>query len=176
MSLKVLFKMLSEQAIVPTKAYEASAGFDVYSPRDTVIKPGEQELIYIDISVAIPLQHYGRLLSRSSMAMNYIDVKAGVIDADYRGNLGVLLHNYDNKTFYIKSGMKIAQLVIMQLPDITLEEVQELETTARAHGGFGSSGKYIYLIDCIFINIKIQIFIKLLMLKYLYFTKFMFLS
>jgi len=95
-----------------------------------------------DIAVAIPPGFYGRIAPRSSLAWkSHIDVGAGVVDEDYRGPVGVVLFNLGNAPFKINKGDRIAQLVLTKITTPPVEEVDDLNATARAEGGFGSTGK-----------------------------------
>jgi dUTP pyrophosphatase len=138
----VSVKKLTETAQLPTKAHEDDAGFDLYSDTDVVIYPETRRLISTGIAVAIPRGYYGRIAPRSGLAFkNGIDVLAGVVDAGYRNEVGVILINFDDKPFEIKKGDRIAQLIIEKVDPFKIEEVKEFFTnTHRGMGGFGSSG------------------------------------
>lgn len=91
--------------------------------------------------MAIPSGHYGRVAPRSGLAVkNSIDTGAGVIDEDYRGNVGVLLFNHSDVDFQINRGDRIAQLVLEKIITPTVVEVDSLDETERNTGGFGSTG------------------------------------
>lgn len=94
-----------------------------------------------DIQIEVPEGHYGRVAPRSGLAWkNSIDVGAGVIDEDYRGNVGVILFNFSDVNFEIKKGDRIAQLICERISYPTVVEVDTLSETARGEGGFGSTG------------------------------------
>ena len=94
------FVKLSENAYAPTKGSPDAAGFDLYSAYDYEIAPSSKQLILTDIQIAVPNGTYGRVAPRSGLAhKNFIDVGAGVIDRDYRGNVGVILFNFNNIKF-----------------------------------------------------------------------------
>jgi dUTP pyrophosphatase len=94
------FSKLTEFAYAPTKATPYAAGFDLYSAYDYTIEPGNKQLVMTDIQIALPDECYGRIAPRSGLASkNFIDVGAGVIDRDYRGNVGVLLFNFGKDLF-----------------------------------------------------------------------------
>uniref|UniRef100_A0A8C9U5N6 Deoxyuridine 5'-triphosphate nucleotidohydrolase n=1 Tax=Scleropages formosus TaxID=113540 RepID=A0A8C9U5N6_SCLFO len=94
------FARLSENATVPTKASAGAAGYDLYSAHDCSIGPMEKAVVNTDIQIAVPAGCYGRVAPRSGLAANYfIDVGAGVIDEDYRGNVGVVLFNFSKEIF-----------------------------------------------------------------------------
>ncbi|GAB1286827.1 Deoxyuridine 5'-triphosphate nucleotidohydrolase [Apodemus speciosus] len=109
---------------------------------DYTISPMEKALVKTDIQVAVPSGCYGRVAPRSGLAVkHFIDVGAGVIDEDYRGNVGVVLFNFGKEKFEVKKGDRIAQLICEQICYPELEEVQTLDDTERGSGGFGSTGK-----------------------------------
>jgi len=92
---KLRIKKLDPKAFIPTKGSEHAAGYDLYSIEDTVVKSKDKKLISTGISMSIPVGNYGRVAPRSGLAVkNFIDVGAGVIDADYRGEVKVLLFNF----------------------------------------------------------------------------------
>ncbi|POI32811.1 hypothetical protein CIB84_003437 [Bambusicola thoracicus] len=121
------FTKLSENAYAPSKGSARAAGYDLYSAYDYVIPPMEKAVVKTDIQIALPAGCYGRV--------------AGVIDEDYRGNVGVVLFNFGKKTFEVKKGDRIAQLICERIFYPELEEVQALDDTERGEGGFGSTGK-----------------------------------
>ena len=133
----VSVKKLTETAQIPIKAHEDDAGFDFFADLDTVVFPNTRTLIKTGIAVAIPRGYY-----RSGLAFkNGIDVLAGVIDAGYRNEVGVILINFDEKAFEVKQGDRIAQLIIEKVDPFKMEEVKEFFTnTHRGMGGFGSTG------------------------------------
>jgi len=134
-------KKLSEHAVLPFRASEKAAGFDLSSAHDCIIAPRGKALVPTDLSIAIPDNCYGRIAPRSSLAWkNHIDVGAGVIDGDYRGPVGVVLFNHSEQEFKIYRGDRIAQLIIerISIPDVI--EVDQIDDTERGLGGFGSTG------------------------------------
>jgi dUTP pyrophosphatase len=141
--LSFFFKKLSPLAITPLRATEGSAGYDLYSPRSYIIECGQKALIPLDISIEIPPTHYGRLAPRSSLANKFaIDVLAGVIDSDFRGNIGLILINHDKENpFIIREGERIGQIIFEKISTPKLVEKKELEETVRGSGGYGSTGK-----------------------------------
>nr|XP_009938590.1 PREDICTED: deoxyuridine 5'-triphosphate nucleotidohydrolase, mitochondrial [Opisthocomus hoazin] len=109
---------------------------------DCVIPPMEKAVVKTDIQIALPSGCYGRVAPRSGLAAkHFIDVGAGVIDEDYRGNVGVVLFNFGKESFEVKKGDRIAQLICERICYPELEEVQALDDTERGEGGFGSTGK-----------------------------------
>lgn len=135
-------KLMNHMARVPTRGTEHSAGYDLYASEAAVLYPYETKLIKTDIAVAIPPGHFGMIASRSSMGKKGIVVAQGigVIDADYRGMLGVLLHNRTDEPFVITPGERIAQFILVPFVPIDFEGVDELDATERGSGAFGSTG------------------------------------
>ncbi|XP_056355911.1 deoxyuridine 5'-triphosphate nucleotidohydrolase, mitochondrial isoform X3 [Oenanthe melanoleuca] len=141
-SLRLRFTKLSENAFAPSRGSARSAGYDLYSAYDCVIPPMEKAVVKTDIQIALPSGCYGRVAPRSGLAAkHFIDVGAGVIDEDYRGNVGVVLFNFGKETFEVKKGDRIAQLICERIYYPELEEVETLDDTERGEGGFGSTGK-----------------------------------
>ncbi|CAH6787952.1 deoxyuridine 5'-triphosphate nucleotidohydrolase, mitochondrial [Phodopus roborovskii] len=136
------FVRLSEHATAPTRGSARAAGYDLYSAYDYTIPPMEKTIVKTDIQIAVPSGCYGRVAPRSGLAVkHFIDVGAGVIDEDYRGNVGVVLFNFGKEKFEVKKGDRIAQLICEQIFYPELEEVKTLDDTERGSGGFGSTGK-----------------------------------
>ncbi|EMR11470.1 deoxyuridine 5'-triphosphate nucleotidohydrolase [Pneumocystis murina B123] len=138
----LLVQKLSDRAIVPTRASQFAAGYDIYSVSHTIVPARGKALISTDIAIAVPSGTYGRIAPRSGLALNAsIDTGAGVIDPDYRGQVKVLLFNHGDVDFEIKYGDRIAQLILekISIPDVVAVEC--LDETMRGAGGFGSTGK-----------------------------------
>lgn len=112
-----------------------------YSAYDYTIPAHGKQVAMTDIQIELPKGCYGRVAPRSGLAAkNFIDVGAGVIDEDYRGNVGVVLFNHADVTFEVKKGDRIAQLICEQIFYPQIVEMQELCETSRGAGGFGSTG------------------------------------
>ena len=136
------FKKLSPNAFTPKRATINSAGFDLYSAEAKEINAHDRGIVYTDISVILPKGTYGRVAPRSGLASKYfIHVGAGVIDFDYRGNIGIVIFNHLDKPYQIKTGDGIAQFIIEKICTPKLVEVQDLSETDRGITGFGSTGK-----------------------------------
>ena len=97
-------------------------------------------LVKTDVAVAIPDGYYGRVAPRSSMALKHIDVGAGVIDSDYRGEIGIVLFNHSESDLLVEQHSRVAQLIIEKLGVFQMVEVGELDCTVRGEGGYGSTG------------------------------------
>ncbi|KIY73786.1 dUTP pyrophosphatase [Cylindrobasidium torrendii FP15055 ss-10] len=138
---RLLIKRLSERATIPTRGSALAAGYDLYSAEDKVLPAGKSAAVDTQLSLAVPLGHYGRVAPRSGLAAKFmIATGAGVVDSDYRGTLFVLLFNHSDKDFEIKQGERIAQLILEKISTPEIEEVDDLEATIRGAGGFGSTG------------------------------------
>jgi len=135
------FAKLSEHATTPTRGSPRAAGYDLYSAYDYSIGPMDKAIVKTDIQIAVPSGCYGRVAPRSGLAAkNFIDVGAGVVDEDYRGNVGVVLFNFSKETFEVKKGDRVAQLVCEKICYPELVELETLDETERGAGGFGSTG------------------------------------
>ena len=135
-------KLLSSDAKVPIRGSDSAAGFDVFSPIATSLAPGQHQVIPLDIALECPSNTYARVAPRSGLAVKHgIDTLAGVIDSDYRGNVGVVLINHGNVTTHIHQGQRIAQLIVEKIEHPSLKVVQTLSDTARDTEGFGSTDK-----------------------------------
>ena len=135
------FKRLDPRATLPTRGSAASAGLDIYSIEDITIEPKQRVLARTGLAVAVPLGFYGRVAPRSGLAVkNGLDVLAGVIDSDYRGEVCCALLNTGEETVNLPQGSRLCQLIVEQIITPTPAWVEELEETARGAGGFGSTG------------------------------------
>jgi len=139
---KLQVEKISPKATLPTRASLLSAGYDLSSAEETTIPAGCRGIVKTDLRIACPEGTYGRIAPRSGLAVKYfIDVGAGVVDADYRGNVGVVLFNFGEKDFKVEIGDRIAQLILEKICMVEVDEVDGLDDTSRGEGGFGSSGK-----------------------------------
>jgi len=132
---------LTDKAIIPTKGSAAAAGYDLYSAYDYTIPARGKVLAKTDVQVRVPRGTYGRVAPRSGLAWkHHIDIGAGVVDEDYRGNLGVVMFNHAEAEFTVKAGDRIAQLVCERIAQPEIQELASLDATERGEGGFGSTG------------------------------------
>ena len=137
-----IMKMHAEMT-TPHYAHEGDAGIDLRSSIDIVVKPGETKLIQTGIKMAIPAGYVGLVWDKSGYAAkNSIKTMAGVVDSGYRGEIQVVLKNLGHEDFEIKKDMKIAQILIQPVVQANLVLKDNLDETARGHGGFGSTGKH----------------------------------
>lgn len=163
--MNIKIKKISSYAIIPKKAHQDDAAFDIYVPRNTQINPGRQ-VVPLDIAIEMPKWYQAQIEPRSGCSSKglegytYIfenpqtgdtehsgavrfnaDVTVGKIDAGYRGNIGVIIVSNESKPFFIPAGTRVAQMTFYELPHVEgFEEVDELSMTDRGKNGFGSSG------------------------------------
>lgn len=142
-------KFLSANATMPQRGSKQAAGYDLFSANtvDVTVPAHGKALIMTDLTIAVPEGYYGRVAPRSGLATkHFVDVGAGVIDSDYRGNVGVVLFNFSNVDFVVKPKDRIAQLIIEKIatPELVLvtEFEEAIKSTERGTGGFGSTGGF----------------------------------
>ncbi len=146
MKIKVQVKKTDPRAVLPTYGSLFAAGADLYllSDDDVTIAPGETKLLHTGLSMAIPEGYAGLIYARSGLASKKGLApanKVGVVDADYRGEIMVALHNHSSLPATLENGERIAQMVITPFLAVDFEESETLSDTARGAGGFGSTGK-----------------------------------
>tara|TARA_B100000963_G_scaffold286793_1_gene255873 strand:+ start:272 stop:712 length:441 start_codon:yes stop_codon:yes gene_type:complete len=142
---EILIKRLSREVTLPKYETDGSSGLDLaaFIDNDIEIKPGKSEIIPTGLAIAIPKNFEIQIRPRSGLAAkNQISVlnTPGTIDADYRGEIKIILINLSDKSFTVKKGLRIAQMVLCPVVKAKLKEVQSLESTKRGSGGFGSTG------------------------------------
>jgi dUTP diphosphatase len=141
MSNKIEFSRLDPAAKLPTRGSEHAAGLDLYSLEVVVLAPGDRAAVRTGLAAAIPSGYYGRVAPRSGMAVKSgLDVLAGVIDSDYRGEIKCALINLGRETINIEAGTRIAQLIIEAIIMPQPVWADSLSDTSRGAGGFGSTG------------------------------------
>ena len=143
--MKVSIKRLHEQAEYPVYQTAHAAGMDVVACIDTPIKlePHERVIVPTGFAIALPPGFEAQIRARSGMAAKFGIMPAngvGTIDADYRGEVGVILLNTSNEAFVVEPGMRIAQMVVTKYKTVEWDEVTELDETTRGAGGYGSTG------------------------------------
>jgi dUTP pyrophosphatase len=140
---ELLVRRLHPDAQMPVGAYPGDAGLDLASVEDVVLGPGERRTVATGLAVAIPAGHGGFVQPRSGLAARHgitVVNSPGLIDSGYRGELKVVLLNTDAVTpFHIRPGDRIAQLVVLALPELEVIEASDLPPSERAERGFGSS-------------------------------------
>jgi dUTP pyrophosphatase len=134
-------KKLDAEATVPTRAHPNDAGLDLYGLEDKVVAPGEGTMLRTGVAVAVPDGHVGLIADRSSLARRGLKTAGGVIDAGYRGELGVVAWNLSSGPIALKRGDRIAQLLVVPIATPAPVEVDDLGETKRGDGGFGSTGR-----------------------------------
>lgn len=145
MSLKVF--LLNDKARAPSRGSQLAAGYDIYASEETVVPARGQALVSTGVAIVCPMGTYGRVAPRSGLAVKHgISTGAGVVDADYRGEVKVVLFNHGESDFKVLPGDRIAQLVLEQIVTPSLEVLDDsqwadLQQTERGAGGFGSTGK-----------------------------------
>jgi dUTP pyrophosphatase len=119
------------------------AGYDIYAADCATLWPGGRTLVPTGLRLEVPKGYVGIIKDRSSVAMRGIAVRGGVIDAAYRGDIGVLLHNQSDAPYHIESGQRIAQLILVKIatPEAVEMSAEALSKTERGEGGWGSTGK-----------------------------------
>jgi dUTP pyrophosphatase len=141
--IELQFRRLRDDAVVPVRAYDGDAGLDLAACERVELGPGERALVGTGLAVAIPEGHAGFVQPRSGLAAkNGVTIvnTPGLVDSGYRGELKVILLNTDEREpFVVEPGMRIAQLVVLELPDVDPVEVDELPASERGVRGFGSS-------------------------------------
>ncbi len=134
-------KCIDPRGQLPTRKTEGAAGYDLSTSFAFSIGPHERRSIPLGIAVQIASGYYGRIASRSSLASQGLDTKAGTIDSDYRGELIVLLQNDSEEYIHIAAGDRVAQLIVSPVSTPEVEKVDNLDSTQRGGGGFGSTGQ-----------------------------------
>lgn len=161
--IKIGFKKLNKDAVLPVKAHETDSGFDLVACENVVIKPGETVIVPTGIAVQLPEGYEAQIRPRSGVTLKTkLRVQLGTIDNDYRGEIGIIVDNispienkegdsgrclidgtperYITETYEVRKGDRIAQLVIQKLTVVETIELDELDESDRGVSGFGSSG------------------------------------
>lgn len=132
---------LDKGAFMPTRAHETDAGLDLYAMEAQVVPACGSAIFDTGVHIELPKGTVGMLKSKSGLNVKHGLTSEGVIDVGYTGSICVKLYNNSPISYFVNKGDKISQLVIMPILTPTLELVEELETTERGNGGFGSTGK-----------------------------------
>ena len=143
--MELLFRRLREDASLPSAQHQGDAGLDLRAAEATKVDPGERTMVPTGVAVAIPDGHAGLVLPRSGLATRHgltLANAPGLIDAGYRGEVIVAVVNLDREEpVVIEAGDRIAQLVVVEVPDVEPAWVEELPPSDRGAGGFGSTGR-----------------------------------
>jgi dUTP pyrophosphatase len=134
-------RRLDPAAILPTRAHADDAGLDLYALEDAVVEPGAGLLLRTGVAVAVPVGHVGLVCDRSSLARRGLKTAGGVIDAGYRGELGVLVWNLSREAQHVKKGERCAQMLVIPIATPAPVDSADLGDTSRGSGGFGSTGR-----------------------------------
>jgi len=142
---KIKLKKVRKDAKIPKYMTQKSAGLDIFAciSSNITLKPGQRTLIPTGIAISLPDGYEAQIRPRSGLALNYGIIPLntpGTIDADYRGEIKIILANLGENEFTIKNGDRIAQMVINKIEKVEFVEVEELDNSLRGEGGFGSTG------------------------------------
>ena len=140
-TMKLLIKKIDESAKLPTRAHHNDAGIDLYACGEYVVNPHQTITISLGIAMEIEEGYVGLIWDKSSLGSKGIKTLGGVIDASYRGEVKVMVHNLEEEAYTFEHGHKVAQILIqkVEFPDII--ETQEFSESTRGEGSFGSTGK-----------------------------------
>lgn len=141
----VKFKKLTDTARVPEYAHPTDSGMDLFSDEEILIPARERALVHTGIALALPNNTEGQVRSKSGLALNFglqVLNSPGTIDTNYRGEICVIMLNTSGTDYLVKKGQKIAQLVICPFYTCTSKVVDDLDSTDRGDGGFGSTTLY----------------------------------
>lgn len=140
----VKIKMLSQSAKVPTYGTPGAACFDLYAADTVAVPPGRSATVATDLAFEIPPGTVLKIYSRSGHGFKHgvrLANGTGIVDADYRGHVPVCLHNDGRETFVVRQGDRVAQAMVEHAAKVVFEVVDELSSTERGEGGFGSTGR-----------------------------------
>ena len=141
---KIKIQKIHEEAIIPKYAHKGDSGMDLFSTVDVKLPSMARVLIPTGIKIAMPIGYEAQVRPKSGLALKEglsVVNTPGTVDAEYRGEVGVILINYSKNAAYIEKGQKVAQLVISKVEHASITEVDNLDKTSRGSGGFGSTGK-----------------------------------
>lgn len=133
--------VLDKGAKMPTRAHETDAGYDLYAREDKAIAPNQSATFDTGVHIELPLGTVGMVKSKSGLNVKHGLTSEGVIDVGYTGSIVVKLYNHSDRTYLVRTGDKISQLVILPIITPDLELVDSLDPTDRGDGGFGSTGR-----------------------------------
>jgi dUTP pyrophosphatase len=134
-------RRLDPAAVVPTRAHPDDAGLDLYALEDAAVEPGAGAVLRTGVAVAVPPGHVGLVCDRSSLAKRGLKTAGGVIDAGYRGEVGVVVWNLSREVQRVRKGERAAQMLVIPIATPGPVEADDLGDTARGAGGFGSTGR-----------------------------------
>jgi dUTP pyrophosphatase len=143
-NMQVKIKLLSSAAKVPTYGSDGAACFDLYAADTVAVAPGRAATIKTDVAFEVPEGYVMMIYSRSGHGFKHgvrLSNSTGVVDSDYRGHVPVRLHNDGRDTYVVEFGERVAQAMIVPVPRVEFQVVDELSPTERGENGFGSTGK-----------------------------------
>ena len=140
MQLKVM--RIRDGAKLPRRAHPGDAGLDLFAEAGRVLEPGRPVPVPTGIRMAIPEGHVGLIWDKSGISLSGVHRLAGVVDSGYRGEVKVVMINLGPEPFVIDPGMKIAQILIQPVLSLHVTESDDLDSTRRGEGGFGSTGRF----------------------------------
>lgn len=133
---------IDDGGFMPEKAYDSDAGFDIFSPEQFRVAPFGWAIIYTKVHFFIPDGYVGMIKSKSGLNIKHHLTAEGVIDAGYTGEVVVKVYNHQNTEYIFEKGDKITQMVILPIPKVELENIEEFNVeTERGNNGFGSTGR-----------------------------------
>ncbi|KKP89461.1 MAG: Deoxyuridine 5'-triphosphate nucleotidohydrolase [Parcubacteria group bacterium GW2011_GWA2_36_10] len=139
--MKIKVKKLKAEAVLPQMMRQGDAAFDLATCEDVLLHPGETKIIPIGLALEIPVGFVGNIRDRSGLAGKHaLHTLAGIIDSNYRGEIGIVMTNLSQTDYQIKIGDRVAQMLIQKIEITEFEEVEELSDTNRGEKGFNSSG------------------------------------
>lgn len=137
----MLVKKMRDDAKLPTRAHHDDAGIDLYACGTHTVEPHKQAMIPVGIAMEIEEGYVGLIWDKSSIGLKSLKTLAGVIDAGYRGEVHIMIHNLGNNSYTFEHGHKVAQIIIQKVEFPEIIETEELSESKRGTGGFGSTGK-----------------------------------
>lgn len=138
--MKLQIKKLYRDAVIPTRAHKEDAGIDLYAYGSHVIQGGETKKIPVGVALEMEVGYVGLIWDKSSIGSKGLKTLGGVVDAGYRGEIQVIMHNLTHEPYTFLHGHKVAQMLIQKVELCDVIEVDELSDTVRGEGGFGSTG------------------------------------
>lgn len=140
--MEIRVKRIHPEARLPVYGHPGDAGLDLFSAVDRELRPGEVFAVPTGLQVAVPPGHVGLVWDKSGISLQGVHRLAGVVDAGYRGEVRVVVINLGAGPYAIKTGMKIAQMLVQPVAAVSVVEADSLDGTPRGEGGFGSTGLY----------------------------------
>lgn len=134
-------RRLNADGYLPTRAHKDDAGLDLYCSESVFLPPEQGAVVKTGIAMAVPVGFVGLIADRSSLAKRGLKTAGGVIDAGYRGEVMIVLRNVSKESVELKRGERVAQLLIVPVATPVVQETEDLDSTTRGDGGFGSTGK-----------------------------------